>query len=260
LIVLDLSTNILPAISLAYEAEEESTMERPPRRVDDHLVTIPMICFTYLTVGALQCLAAYFGFFYVFLDLGFDFSRLFGAAEGFRLPHDEVSQNRKQHFRDMCLDMPKYLARYGDPSAIRDEASAPDSPICGDWFSTFRVNALQQAQSAYYITVVYGQFANVLVKKTFLESVLNWHRLTNNPAVFAAMGVSMAVALIVMLLPGLNTIFNFRLESAEYFFVTSWYIIVVVAFDETRKAILRRMVRSPSVTISDEAIAVAAES
>ena len=49
MLVLDLGTDMWPAISLAYENAELDIMERMPRNSKrDHLVTLRLICFSYL--------------------------------------------------------------------------------------------------------------------------------------------------------------------------------------------------------------------
>ncbi len=45
-------TDMLPAISLAYENAELDIMRRPPRNAKrDHLVTAKMISYSYLQIG-----------------------------------------------------------------------------------------------------------------------------------------------------------------------------------------------------------------
>ena len=38
ILFIDLGTDILPAVALAYEESEDFIMEKPPRKRDDHLV------------------------------------------------------------------------------------------------------------------------------------------------------------------------------------------------------------------------------
>jgi sodium/potassium-transporting ATPase subunit alpha len=52
ILVIDLGTDMIPAIAFAYENIELDIMERMPRNSKrDHLVNIKLITFSYLNVG-----------------------------------------------------------------------------------------------------------------------------------------------------------------------------------------------------------------
>ena len=80
ILFIDLGTDILPAVALAYEDSEDFIMEKPPRKRDDHLVGNYLIlgpklmANAYATIGIFETIAAYFAFFYLFFDFGFTFS------------------------------------------------------------------------------------------------------------------------------------------------------------------------------------------
>merc|ERR1712178_265445 len=62
ILCVDLGTDMIPAISLAYEKAESDIMERPPRDKHlDHLVTIKLVSFAYLQIGVFQALAGIIG-------------------------------------------------------------------------------------------------------------------------------------------------------------------------------------------------------
>lgn len=72
ILCVDLGTDMVPAISLAYETAESDIMERPPRdSKEDHLVTVKLISFAYLQIGVFQALAGFYSFFVVMNDYGF---------------------------------------------------------------------------------------------------------------------------------------------------------------------------------------------
>lgn len=65
-------TDMLPAISLAYETSELDIMERQPRNQKrDHLVSMKLLGFCYGQTGALQACAGMFTYFWVMNDYGF---------------------------------------------------------------------------------------------------------------------------------------------------------------------------------------------
>ncbi|CAI5537563.1 unnamed protein product, partial [Closterium sp. Naga37s-1] len=67
-----LGTDMLPAISLAYEEKESDIMDRPPRNPRrDRLVSWRLISHAYLLIGAVQTLAGFLAYLAVFNDYGF---------------------------------------------------------------------------------------------------------------------------------------------------------------------------------------------
>merc|ERR1719187_178257 len=84
ILCIDLGTDMVPAISLAYEGREANIMTKPPRdaRVD-RLVTGRLVCFSYLQIGCIQALAGFFTYVIVLKDFGFDPSMLMGVYWAF---------------------------------------------------------------------------------------------------------------------------------------------------------------------------------
>ncbi|GJP67468.1 hypothetical protein CLOP_g24288 [Closterium sp. NIES-67] len=67
-----LGTDMLPAISLAYEEKESDIMDRPPRNPKrDRLVSWRLISHAYLIIGVVQTLAGFLAFLAVFNDYGY---------------------------------------------------------------------------------------------------------------------------------------------------------------------------------------------
>lgn len=71
ILCIDLGTDLLPAISLAYEQAESDIMRRPPRDSNvDRLVNKRLISFSYLQIGVIQALAGFYCYFVVLGDYG----------------------------------------------------------------------------------------------------------------------------------------------------------------------------------------------
>lgn len=71
ILCIDLGTDLLPAISLAYENAESDIMRRPPRNSQvDRLVNKRLISFSYLQIGVIQALAGFYCYFVVLGDYG----------------------------------------------------------------------------------------------------------------------------------------------------------------------------------------------
>jgi sodium/potassium-transporting ATPase subunit alpha len=90
ILCIDLGTDMVPAISFAYENCELDIMERVPRNSKrDHLVNSKLISFAYLQIGIVQAAAGFFTYFYMMNDYGVRPGTLFGLAlERGYMPND----------------------------------------------------------------------------------------------------------------------------------------------------------------------------
>jgi len=79
ILLVDLGTDLAPAISLAHEGKEADIMQRPPRDPErDNLVTWRLISFSYLQIGILQAIAGFYAYFTVLFEWGLEPGHLFG--------------------------------------------------------------------------------------------------------------------------------------------------------------------------------------
>ncbi len=79
---IDLGTELAPAISLAYEEEEEDLMRRKPRNVRESTLASPQVLgYAYLVVGLIECLGCYVSYIFVFKKYGFTQTDLVGASD-----------------------------------------------------------------------------------------------------------------------------------------------------------------------------------
>ena len=60
----DLGTDLVPALALGAEPPEPGLMDRPPRRLSEHVITPGLLARAYLWLGPIQSLAAMSAFFY----------------------------------------------------------------------------------------------------------------------------------------------------------------------------------------------------
>ena len=83
ILAIDLGTDMVPAISMAYEDAEADIMKRPPRNAaTDHLVTSKLICLAYLQIGVMQAMAGFYAWMLVLNDYGFPPTILMGNPSG----------------------------------------------------------------------------------------------------------------------------------------------------------------------------------
>lgn len=81
ILAVDLGTDMIPAISMAYEGPESDIMLRKPRNAQvDRLVTKKLISFAYLQIGIIQACAGFFTYMVVLNDYGYPPSILPGLA------------------------------------------------------------------------------------------------------------------------------------------------------------------------------------
>merc|ERR1712167_302824 len=71
ILCIDLGTDMVPAISFAYENPEMGIMDRVPRNSKrDHLVNTKLISFVYLQIGVIQASAGMYTYFLILNDYG----------------------------------------------------------------------------------------------------------------------------------------------------------------------------------------------
>lgn len=76
---IDIGTDIVPAISLAYENAELDIMTRKPRNAKvDRMVNRRLISFAYLQIGIVQCAAGFFTYLVIWNDYGISPGALIG--------------------------------------------------------------------------------------------------------------------------------------------------------------------------------------
>jgi sodium/potassium-transporting ATPase subunit alpha len=81
ILCIDLGTDMIPAISFAYENPELDIMDRVPRNSKrDHLVNTKLICFAYLQIGVIQASAGIYTYFIILNDYGIRPNTLFNLA------------------------------------------------------------------------------------------------------------------------------------------------------------------------------------
>merc|ERR1712141_980529 len=79
ILCIDLGTDLIPAISLAYEEAENDIMKRTPRDpLHDKLVNERLISMAYGQIGMLQALSGFVMYFVIMMENGFLPGRLFG--------------------------------------------------------------------------------------------------------------------------------------------------------------------------------------
>ena len=82
ILCIDLGTDLLPAIALAFEEPEENLMRRAPRNVDtDHLLNEKLLFLSYGQLGLIQAASGFFTYFVIMAENGFWPGSLLGLRQ-----------------------------------------------------------------------------------------------------------------------------------------------------------------------------------
>ena len=126
ILCIDLGTDMVPAISFAYENPELDIMDRVPRNSKrDHLVNAKLISFAYLQIGVIQASAGMYTYFLILNDYGIRPTAVWGMATLKRnFPRDDdvydPTQTEKTKFSDP-VDGIQYYQQYGNTNLLFDE-------------------------------------------------------------------------------------------------------------------------------------------
>jgi sodium/potassium-transporting ATPase subunit alpha len=263
-LLVDVGTDLAPAVSLAYEEPEAAIMEQPPRdQVRDHIVGLRLMIIAYGTMGILESFAAFFAFFWVYHDYGFWWSDLIGAGPNYRDHYDctygndgceTLPDDRRRWFDNLCIQTPSYRGyRFQDlgPNADNNFCATPtynttsqlwqwtrNDLTRGEDFRDYLQEVLGQAQTAFLMTVVFTQVANLLMRKTMKASLWTFGIRSNKVLLYCLVSMIILICLLVYI-PGLNEGLLLRPLATKNAIVGLWMLPFMILFEETRKSIIR---------------------
>lgn len=221
---------MIPAISLAYEEAESDIMKRQPRNpIQDKLVNRRLISLTYGQIGMIQvgqfiftyttfqALAGFFAYFWIMADNGF-------------LPWDLYNLRAKWDSRVF--------------NNVQDSFGQ-------EWTYANRKILEHTCQTAYFVSIVVVQWADLIISKTRRNSIVqqgmsNWT--LNMGLLFET-----ALAWFLCYCPGLDH--GLRMYGLRYVFIFhcvtfsfsfSWWFcalpfaVLIFVYDETRRYFIRR--------------------
>jgi len=138
---------------------------------------------------------------------------------------------------------------------------------CGQHFFYFRTFVLSRAQSSFMVTVVWGQIANILIRKTQMTSIFgffqkNIHvldeeaskeagkevhkaatvsvwRLTDNRMMLYSILQELITIILLVWAPKFNAVFLLEQITVQEAVVALWILPVIILWDEVRKFLIR---------------------
>uniref|UniRef100_A0AAY5KF14 Sodium/potassium-transporting ATPase subunit alpha n=1 Tax=Esox lucius TaxID=8010 RepID=A0AAY5KF14_ESOLU len=209
ILCIDLGTDMVPAISLAYEAAESDIMKIPPRNSKtDKLVNERLISIAYGQIGMIQALAGFFTYFVILAENGFLPSKLLGI--------------RVEWDNKFCNDLED---SYGQ-----------------QWTYEQRKIVEFTCHTAFFASIVVVQWADLIICKTRRNSVFK-QGMRNKILIFGLFEET-ALAAFLSYCPGMDVALRMYPLRPNWWFCALPYSILIFVYDEIRKWIIRNRHKS----------------
>jgi magnesium-transporting ATPase (P-type) len=199
ILCIDLGTDMLPAISLAYEEAEGGIMKRAPRdKSKDRMVNSKLIGMSYGQIGMIQATAGFACYFLVFDHFGLGYSDLQG--NGFKwIDSDET-----------------LVANLG--------------------YDT-RMSMLRKAQTSFLVSIVIVQWADVLICKTRERSI--FEQGMRNGVLWAGLVEETILAAALVYFPPFHDAFKTTDIDFKMWCYGLPFSLLIFIYDEIRKYLIR---------------------
>eukprot|EP01059_Diplonema_ambulator_P010021 TRINITY_DN19_c0_g1_i2.p1 TRINITY_DN19_c0_g1~~TRINITY_DN19_c0_g1_i2.p1 ORF type:complete len:1420 (+),score=578.24 TRINITY_DN19_c0_g1_i2:286-4260(+) len=200
ILCIDLGTDMVPAISLAYETPEKDIMKRKPRSASDNLVTTRLISFSYFQIGIVQAVAGFYTYFAVMY------------CEGYA---------------------PEHLPNHGQIKGY----FMPGGPPFGGFSVSENLRSLATAQTAFFVSIVVVQWADLLICKTRRLSL--FHQGMQNDQLNFGLFFETSLAAFLTYMPGVSAVFGLQKLKFVYWLPALPFTCLIFMYDEIRKWIIR---------------------
>ncbi|XP_057338998.1 sodium/potassium-transporting ATPase subunit alpha isoform X2 [Microplitis mediator] len=205
ILCIDLGTDMVPAISLAYEAPESDIMKRQPRDpYRDNLVNRRLISMAYGQIGMIQAAAGFFVYFVIMAENGF-------------LPRDLFG-----------------IRKMWDSKAINDLKDSYGQ----EWTYKDRKALEFTCHTAFFVSIVIVQWADLIVCKTRRNSIL--HQGMRNWALNFGIVFETALAAFLSYTPGMDKGLRMYPLKFVWWLPAIPFMLAIFIYDETRRFYLRR--------------------
>ena len=205
ILCIDLGTDMVPAISMAYEYAESDIMKRPPRNpFTDKLVNERLISMAYGQIGMIQASAGFFVYFVILCENGFWPSHLLG------------------------------LRRAWDSQAVNDLEDSYGQ----EWTYADRKKLEYTCHTAFFVSIVIVQWADLIICKTRKLSV--FQQGMKNHFMNFGLFFETALACVLSYTPGMDKGLRMYPLKINWWLPAIPFSILIWCYDETRKYLLRR--------------------
>ncbi|KAG8430255.1 hypothetical protein GDO86_018148 [Hymenochirus boettgeri] len=205
ILFIELGTDIIPSIALAYEKAENDIMTRKPRNPHkDRLVNQQLLSYSYFHIAAMESFSGFVNYFTVMAQQGFRP----GTLLGLRAPWEDKTINELED-------------SYGQ-----------------EWTFYQRLQQEWYCYSAFFISIVVCQMMNTLIRKTRRNSILTRNSFKNK-IIFLGLLSQVIIGVFLCYCPGMDEALHFMPIRIQYWFVGIEYTILILVYDELRKLLIR---------------------
>jgi len=205
ILCIDLGTDLLPAVSLAFEEPETDLMKHAPRNpAKDPLLSEQLLFLAYGQIGLIQTAAGFFTYFVIMAESGFHPGRLVGLRTAW------------------------------ESKAINDLRDTYGQ----EWTYDDRKQLEYMAQAGFLFTIVIIQWACVIQARSRRLSIFS--RPLNNMVLNIALVLETLIALIIIYMPGTSQGLQLVPISPVYWVPGIAWALLLVGYEELRKAIARK--------------------
>merc|ERR1719187_667754 len=205
ILCIDLGTDMVPAISLAYESSESDIMKRQPRNpFTDKLVNERLISLAYGQIGMIQAISGFFTYFVIMGENGFLPLRLIGIRSDW------------------------------DSQAVNDLEDSYGQ----EWTYADRKILEYTCHTAFFVSIVIVQWADLIICKTRKNSVFQQgmkNHFMNFGLVFETL-----LAAFLSYCPGMGKGLRMYPLYFNWWLPALPFSLSIFIYDETRKFLLRR--------------------
>ncbi|XP_077300641.1 sodium/potassium-transporting ATPase subunit alpha-like isoform X2 [Arctopsyche grandis] len=205
ILCIDLGTDMVPAISLAYEQAESDIMKRPPRDpINDKLVNERLIGMAYGQIGMIQAAAGFFSYIIIMSENGFLPSTLYG------------------------------LRKRWDSNAVNDLEDSYGQ----EWTYYDRKILESTCHTAFFISIVIVQWTDLIICKTRRSSLI--HKGMKNWVLNFALVFETCLAAFLSYTPGMDQILKTFPIKFIWWFPALPFMLLISIYDESRRLCIRR--------------------
>ncbi|PWI71738.1 Na/K ATPase alpha 1 subunit [Purpureocillium lilacinum] len=212
MIIICVFTDLFLSLSLIMEKEEFDLLSLPPRNHKrDHLITIKIYIQAYLFTGFMETCTAHAMFFlYYWKKAGIPIRQLFFLFEGYSEGFHGYTQDELTQFN-------------------------------------------YTGQCVYFVTLVILQWGNILAVRNRRLSILQADPVTKkrrNPWLLLSMAISLAIAVFVTEVPGIQNLFGTASVPIEFWVIPIPLALGILCMDEIRKLVVRLFPNGPIARIA----------
>ena len=204
ILLIDLGTDMFPAISLAYEKAELDIMQRAPRSQEDRLVNHRLIYLAYGIVGITQAAAGFFVYAVIMASYGWLPNRLL---------------NIKNEWDDMYVNN------------LEDSWGQ-------EWTFGQRKLLEKTCHGAYFLAIVQVQWADIIISKTRVLSI--FQQGMGNHVLNVAILFETALAALFLYTPVVPAYIGIYPVAPEWWIPALPFAVLIWVTDETRRFLIRR--------------------